>query len=289
MEITRRSFVMGCLVLGVGLAAGQVPARAGAAAQSPSATPAEDPPAVLYDLTRCAGCHLCEIGCQLNKGLPPDISLISFRTADPGSAPGGPWAVRRHQCMHCLDPACVSACPVAAMQKTPAGPVIYADERCLGCRYCMNACPFGVPTFDWDSGLLDQALIRKCDFCAERQAQGKRPACVEACPTGAVSFGRRSELLERAHALISAHPDRYVDHVYGETEAGGTSFLIISGTEFAKLGLPQPGAKALPPLPEKVMGAVLPFALAWAGVLGGVTAATHLGDRAKPTQKEGGR
>ncbi len=289
MQLSRRSFVLGCLALGAGLAVGQAPSPAGAAApDSESAVSAAEHPAVLYDLTKCAGCRICEIACQLNKGLPPDVSLISFRTADPGSSPGAAWAVRRHQCMHCLDPACASACPVAAMQKTPAGPVIYADERCLGCRYCMNACPFGVPTFDWDSGLLDKALIRKCDFCADRQAQGKRPACIEACPTGAVSFGKRGELLERAHALIAAHPDRYVDHVYGETEAGGTSFLLISGTEFEKLGLPQPGNKALPELSEKVMSAVLPFAAGWAVVLGGVAGATHLG-KSEPKRKEEGQ
>lgn len=278
MRITRRTLIRGAVTLGSGLALGQLPAlvRQRTAEASARVEPGERP-AVLYDLTRCAGCHLCEVACQTNKGLPPDKSVISFRTADPEStATKGPWAVRRHQCLHCISPACVSVCPVAAMQKTPEGPVIYADDRCFGCRYCMNACPFGVPTFDWDSGLLDQALIRKCDFCYDRQSEGKQPACIDACPTGAVTFGKRDQMLATARTLIQEHPGRYVNHIYGETEAGGTSFLMIAGVPFEKLGLPQPGSKALTELPETIMAGVVPFALAWGLLLTGVTAVARL-------------
>jgi formate dehydrogenase iron-sulfur subunit len=206
------------------------------------------------------------------EDLPPEKALLSFRTGTAATGDGQkPWAIRRQQCMHCLNPACVSVCPVAAMYKTAEGPVIYRDERCLGCRYCMNACPFGVPTFDWESGLLDQALIRKCDFCADRQKEGKLPACIEACPTKAVIFGDREALLAEAKERIRQHPEQYVDHIYGETEAGGTSFLMIAGVPFEQLGLPSPGHKALTKLPEKVMGAVVPVALVWAATLSGVT------------------
>lgn len=265
MTISRRRFVKSALTAGAGVAfAGLPTGRAAAAGLTPEQ--ASDQPAVLYDLTRCMGCRLCEVACQMNKGLTPELAVLSLRPIEAN----GTNLVRRHQCMHCLDPGCVTACPVAAMQKTEAGPVIYKDERCLGCRYCMNACPFGVPTFDWDRGLLDAALIRKCDFCAPRQAQGKRPACVEACPTGAVSFGRRREKLAEAKRLIKENPNRYFDHVYGDREAGGTSFLIIAGVEPPKLGLPSPGYDALPRLPETIMGGVVPFALGWATVLSGV-------------------
>ncbi|MFZ5827313.1 MAG: 4Fe-4S dicluster domain-containing protein [Bacillota bacterium] len=276
MSLTRRKLVTRAAALGAGLALGQFPAlalfRAGAAAPTHAEEAAGKHPAVLYDLTQCAGCHFCEIACQVNKGLPPDKSFISFRTAEnPKGFPKGAWAVRRHQCMHCLEPACVSACPVAAMDKTEAGPVVYHDERCLGCRYCMNACPFGVPKFDWDSGLLDGALIRKCNFCAERQAEGKLPACINACPTKAVIFGEREEMLAEARRRVAARPDRYVDHIYGEKEAGGTSFLLIAGVPFEELGLPQPGDHPLPEISEKIMSGVLPFAGAWMAVLIGVT------------------
>ncbi|HYF96070.1 MAG TPA: 4Fe-4S dicluster domain-containing protein [Symbiobacteriaceae bacterium] len=271
MRFTRRKFLMGATTVGAGLALGPLtgPVRIALA----STAPAKDPPAVLYDLTQCAGCHLCEIACQVNKGLPPEKALLSFRTGselDGPNVPKGAWAIRRQQCMHCLDPACVAACPVAAMYKTPEGPVIYRDERCLGCRYCMNACPFNVPTFDWNSGLLDAALIRKCNFCYERQQQGKQPACIEACPTKAVIFGQRSEMLAEAKKRIAADPDRYVGKVYGEYEAGGTAFLLIAGVPFDKLALPDPGDKALPPLTRTIMGGTIPFALSWAAVLTGI-------------------
>ncbi|HWI50688.1 MAG TPA: 4Fe-4S dicluster domain-containing protein, partial [Symbiobacteriaceae bacterium] len=157
------------------------------------------------------------------------------------------------------------------MYKTAEGPVIYKDERCLGCRYCMNACPFNVPTFDWNSGLLDGALIRKCNFCYERQLEGKLPACIEACPTKAVIFGKRSEMLAEAKKRIAASPDRYVGRVYGEFEAGGTSFLLIAGMDFDKLALPDPGTRALPPTTRAIMEGTIPFALSWAAVLTGIT------------------
>jgi formate dehydrogenase iron-sulfur subunit len=277
MRITRRKMLKGAVALGTGALLAGAPVR-GRVAQAAEEGTNKGSPGILYDLTKCVGCHLCQVACQLNKGLPPDVELIRFRGADP-SDPKEAWAVRRHQCMHCLDPACASICPVAAMYKTPEGPVIYRDERCLGCRYCMNACPFGVPTFDWDRGLLDGALIRKCNMCYERQQKGERPACIEACPTGAVQFGKRDELLAQAKKLLADHPDKYVNHIYGETEAGGTGFLLISGIPFDHLGLPDPGTKPLPPLSEKVMGLTLPVGGTWGAILAGVTAFTHLREK----------
>jgi len=272
MRITRRMLLKGAVAVGSGLALGQLPAlKRRGVAHATSGPSSASTPAVLYDMTQCAGCKFCEIACQINKGLTPDKALLTFRTAKPDDYPKTAFAVRRQQCMHCLDAACASICPVAAMYKTPEGPVIYKDERCLGCRYCMNACPFGVPTFDWDSGLLDGALIRKCDFCYDRQKAGQQPACIDACPTKAVMFGKRDELLAQAKERIKQNPDRYVDHIYGEHEAGGTSFLLLSGTPFDQLGLPTPGDKALPPLSEKVMGYMPPFMLGWTALLVGTT------------------
>lgn len=278
MRVTRRGLVQGALAFGA--------ARLPVGTLSSQDQPRGPQPSVLCDLTQCVGCHLCEVACQVNKGLPEDKTLLRFWRPDPSTPSENDWAVRRHQCMHCLDPACASVCPVAAMQKTPAGPVIYRDERCLGCRYCMNACPFQVPTFDWDSGLMEQALIRKCDFCADRLAQGRPPACVEACPTQAVIFGWRDELLALARERIAQHPDKYVNHIYGEYEAGGTSFLLLSGVPFAELGLPQPGDKALPELPETIMGGVVPFAAAWTVFLSAVAGLTRLRQRRQERQHQ---
>ncbi len=135
--------------------------------------------------------------------------------------------------MHCVQPACATACPVRALVKSAEGPVIYQQERCIGCRYCMVACPFGVPKFEYEKAVPS---IRKCAFCAERQKEGKLPACAEVCPTGALKFGTRKELLEVARSRIYREPGRYIPHIYGEHEVGGTGWLYISDVPFESLG-----------------------------------------------------
>lgn len=291
MSLSRRKFVGRTVALGAGLALGGIPllGRCKALASSGPTMDAEaaaQHPAVLYDLTRCLGCHSCEVACQVNKGLEPETALIKLKPAPPGAGPEAASVLRRHQCMTCLIPACASVCPVGALVKSKEGPVIYKEERCLGCRYCLNACPFGAPTFDWERNIVEGALIRKCDFCADRLAEGKPPVCVEACPSGAVIFGNRQAMLEEARARIAQHPGRYVKQIYGETEAGGTAFLMISGVPFAKLGLPRPGEHPPQLFSEQVMGATVPFALAWATVLTGITALAHFRDRRSGPPRE---
>jgi formate dehydrogenase iron-sulfur subunit len=136
-----------------------------------------------------------------------------------------------------------------------------------------------VPTFDWDKGMVDGALIRKCNMCYERLEVGKQPACVDACPAKAVIFGKRSDLLKEAKNRIAKNPDRYVDHVYGEHEAGGTSFLLLASLPFDKYGLPDPGDKPIPPLSRSVMGLTIPVGVTWAAVLAGVTTLVQLRQR----------
>lgn len=189
---------------------------------------------ILTDLTKCAGCEACVWACKEVNGLPTD---------DRGKALSGTtWTAIdrragvniRRQCMHCEDPACASVCPVAAFQKTPQGPVVYLPERCMGCRYCMLGCPFNVPKYEWDSPL---PLVRKCVLCYDKRVKdGKPPACTAACPTGATLFGERDALIREAQRRIEAEPGKYVDHVYGITEAGGTSVIYISGVPFDQLG-----------------------------------------------------
>jgi formate dehydrogenase iron-sulfur subunit len=146
--------------------------------------------------------------------------------------------------MHCIEPACVSVCPVAALEKLESGPVVYHAERCIGCRYCMAACPFGIPKTQWEKTL---PLIQKCDFCADRQAKGQQPACSEACPTGALISGRRGNMLEVAHTRLK-NDNQYFQQVYGEQEVGGTSMLYISAVSHAALGFPQLKNVPLPSL-----------------------------------------
>jgi formate dehydrogenase iron-sulfur subunit len=192
-------------------------------------------PAILTDLTKCVGCEACALACKEVNDLPRDTGL-QVLNADTWTAVEHHDGVHvRRQCMHCLDPSCVSVCPVGALQKTSEGPVVYDEDRCMGCRYCMIGCPFNIPKYEWDS---TRPRVQKCIMCFEKRlSEGKEPACTAACPTGATVFGDRDELLREAHARISADPDRYVDHVYGETEAGGTSVLYLSGVPFEEVGL----------------------------------------------------
>jgi formate dehydrogenase iron-sulfur subunit len=146
------------------------------------------------------------------------------------------WVFSKVQCMHCEHPGCASVCTVGALEKTAAGPVVYHDDKCIGCRYCQYGCPFGVPKYEWEKQL---GLIRKCTFCADRQGVGEEPACVKACPTGALTFGTREQMITEARQRIANRPGKYVNHVYGENEVGGTSWLYVSPVPFDQLGFPE--------------------------------------------------
>lgn len=176
--------------------------------------------------------------------------------------------------MHCAHPACVSACTVGALQKTAAGPVVYDDSKCIGCRYCQYACPFGVPTYDWDNVL---GLIHKCQMCAARQQNGQAPACVAACPNGALRFGKRHELLAQAHAQIDSNPDRYLDHVYGGNRGRWHLGTLSFGGALCKPGVfPSSALSRSPDYAEMVMDADPSIAL------GVATVATVLHRLTKP-------
>lgn len=190
--------------------------------------------AILTDLSKCIGCGACALACEEINGLPPQEKPTKL-SHDAWTALESRGGVNvRRQCMHCLDPACVSVCPVTALQKTKEGPVIYDETRCIGCRYCMLACPFGVPTYEWEKPL---PRVQKCIMCYDKRVkQGMQPACTAACPTGATIFGDRDDLIREAQRRIEKSPQRYVDHIYGVKEAGGTSVLYISPVPFAELG-----------------------------------------------------
>jgi formate dehydrogenase iron-sulfur subunit len=222
---------------------------AGAKAASASAAASQgvlDGPGVLVDTTLCVGCRACEAACAEANHLPAppaddavlerrrDTAESAFTVVNRTEKAPGVDRFAKKQCMHCLAPACASACPVRAMDKKPEGPVTYDASKCMGCRYCMLACPFDIPKYEYSSAA---PRVRKCSFCAERQANGLKPACTEVCPSGALTFGRRSALLETAKTRIYTNPGRYVHHVYGEHEAGGTSWLYVTDVDLAKLAL----------------------------------------------------
>lgn len=245
--MTRRRFLTQ-----VGAGAASAVAAAVAVPVQASEDPATDSWSILVDLTRCNGCDSCALACKkVNQRPDPDLaptglSSDAYSFVDRREIVGVRGVVQevpvKRQCMHCLHPACASACTVGALTKSPEGPVVYDTAKCIGCRYCQYACPFGVPTYDWENPL---GLIHKCQLCMPLLEEGEQPACVASCPTGALRFGRRNALLAHAHAQIESNADRYIDHVYGEAEAGGTSYLYLSGYSFDMLGLPD--LESLPP------------------------------------------
>ena len=268
--------------------------------------------ATLIDTTKCVGCRSCQVTCKQWNDLPgektrlrPELGLqnpvtlssktltvVTSHEVEDAAAPGGlRYAFAKRQCMHCDEPACASACPVTALHKTKEGPVAYDSSKCLGCRYCMWACPWGVPAAEWDS-LAPK--IQKCDLCSDRsrspapelrngqkltEDDHKRfaaamavPACVKQCPAGALTFGDRQELVKEARARIAASPGKYVNHVYGEREAGGTATLYLAAVPFQELGFPEVGLESYPSRSKVALGAVPPAVVGVGAALGGVYA-----------------
>jgi len=278
MKLSRRRF------LGVaGFTGAAALGTAGRARAVSADARGENECAMLVDTTLCAGCRGCEAACAEVNALAtpdPDVAIIkarretgpeTFTVVNGFEAAGahGEDRFAKRQCMHCIAPACASACPVRALDKQPGGPVVYRGERCMGCRYCMVACPFEIPKYQYDRLA---PLVRKCTFCAKRQAEGKKPACAEVCPTGALAFGKRGPLLELAKGRVYRNPEKYVHHVYGEHEAGGTDWLYISDVPFERLAMPSVRDEAYP---DKVLGALgaPPFVMTlWPPLLMGVYA-----------------
>ena len=233
-------------------------------------------PCILNDVTRCIGCEECVAACKRANGLPaedppPRIEhsrdgLSATRWTSIVRLPGGVNV--RKQCRHCLEPACVSVCPVGALQKTPEGPVIYDKSICMGCRYCMMGCPYGIPRYEWNTV---NPSIRKCILCYEKLRSGELevPACVAACPKKATVFGERDELLAEAHRRIAAEPDRYIDHVWGEHEVGGTGVLYVSHVDLGFLAWRDPRYLGEEPLPHRTWEALrkVPFEFIGMGAL----------------------
>ncbi|HUT54773.1 MAG TPA: 4Fe-4S dicluster domain-containing protein [bacterium] len=224
---------------------------------------------ILTDVTKCVGCNKCVDACVEENGLGPHVptrranpdGLGSQRFTSIVRAPQGGRYVRK-QCRHCLEPACVSACIVGALTRNQDGAVVYDAKKCMGCRYCMMACPFAIPRYSWENVV---PYIRKCKFCYDnRIAQGKQPACTEACPEKATIFGDRDDLLREAHARINGNPGKYINKVYGETEIGGTAVLYISDVPLEFLGWSKEMSPT--PLPSLTRGVLKEVPLEFIGM-----------------------
>jgi formate dehydrogenase iron-sulfur subunit len=235
--------------------------------------------AILTDTTRCTGCETCVDACKQTYGLGPDRAwrwknriddLSSTRFTTIIRRPGGHFV--RHQCRHCADPACVSACIVGALRKTELGPVIYDSDRCMGCRYCMMACPYGIPRYSWENRV---PLVRKCVLCYSRIESGGQPACTAACPYQATIFGTRAAMLAEAQRRFAENPGRYfpsaAPKVYGETEVGGVAVLYIADISLDFLGWGDKlGDEPLPALTWAALSKVPPMVFGVAGTMAGI-------------------
>ena len=306
---TRRDFLKGVLAGGAAVSAGAVtaPAQARETRQRPP-----EALGLLYDATLCVGCKACVAACKEANNNPPEFSTVDHLWDTPLDTSGytfniikmyrngtmdvkdqetNGYAFMKTSCMHCADPSCVSACPVSAMTKDPVtGVVGYNPDRCIGCRYCVAACPFGIPKYQYDS---PTGRIGKCELCRHRYKDGHYSACAEVCPTGATLYGKTSDLLIEAKRRIALKPGvparfprgkiggpdqsyempagKYLQHVYGENEYGGTQVLKLSAVNFKKVGMPDLPPDAAAALSETIQhtlygNLILPFA-----VLGAMT------------------
>lgn len=242
MDRTRRSFLKGMAAAGATAAAAAAPALGSEPARQAPA----DAVGLLYDTTRCIGCKACVVACHQANNLPPDTRLdplhdmptvLNDRTKNIIKlyTDGERRSYMKQQCMHCIDPGCVGACMIGALQKREHGIVTWDTNRCIGCRYCQVACPFEIPKFEWDAR---SPHIIKCELCNHRLKEGKQPGCTEVCPRQAVVFGKYEDLLADARQRLQDHPGRYVDKIYGEHDGGGSQCLYLSHVPFEKLGLP---------------------------------------------------
>ena len=270
-ELNRRSFLKTTAALGAGMTGLSSEAQAG-----PKNILSPDRMGVLVDTTVCIGCRQCEWACKTAHDLPTppvesyedksvfdkmrrpdDKALTVVNRYDNPKDPGSPYSVKV-QCMHCDHPACLSVCIVGAFSKEENGAVVWDTDKCIGCRYCMVACPFQVPAFEYHKAL--QPKIMKCDFCFERRKAGaKLPACVEKCPVEALTFGPREDLVRVARDRVKRSPERYVDHIYGEYEVGGTAWMYLAGRAHSDLQFPKLGKSPAPGISESIQHGIFAY------------------------------
>lgn len=268
-NLDRRNFLKTAAIGAASLTLGSASVKAA------DKTLSEDRIGILVDTTACAGCRHCEWACRTAHGLPAgelesysDNSVFkTYRRPDNNALtavnefeneknPLLPVYVKT-QCMHCEKPACVSACIVGALTKNEDGSVTWNDDKCIGCRYCMVACQFQIPTYEWHKSI--DPHIMKCDLCSERRSKGELPACVEICPNEALLFGKRSEVLKAAKNKIKRKPGTYINHIYGEHEIGGTTWMYISGKKFDELKMPALGTATAPGISEAIQHGIFAY------------------------------
>lgn len=299
MSISRRKFLGWVGAAGLGTTLG----KSAAAATHKHFTGYPESFAILHDVTLCVGCRRCEEACNKVNDLPKpdkpftDLSVLEHhrRTTTQKFTIVNKYVnpkkyqtpiFYKKQCNHCLEPACASVCFVRAFTKTKTGAVVYDSSVCVGCRYCIIACPFEIPTYEYDQVLTPR--VRKCTMCHPRITKGQLPGCVEACPMEALTFGTRENILKIARERIRRYPGRYINHIYGEHEMGGTSWMYISGVPFKELGMREDlGITPAPNLTAGALSSVPMIVGLWPVLLAGLYAVSKRKEKiAKIEQKQ---
>lgn len=285
MNQSRRNFLKTAGVIGASLAG----AKPDNAVANSKTVISDGRMGVLVDTTLCIGCRRCEFACRKAHDIPagdmkdyddrsvfetlrrPETDRLTVVNEFKGAEETANPISVKVQCMHCDHPACASACIVGAISKQENGAVIWDTNMCIGCRYCMVACPFQIPAFEYHKAI--QPRIMKCDFCFDRTKDGGIPACAEICPMEVLTYGKRYELVKLAHERIAKNPERYIDHVYGETEVGGTSWLYLASKDFKELALPEHGPNPAPGASESLQHGIFKYfipPLSLFAILGGI-------------------
>ncbi len=267
-KLTRRDFLKTVAASGLAAAVGAI----GSGISKAEAQ--EERYGFLYNSEACIGCNACAIACKTRRGfpisgqIPNKLSGTTWLYVARAEEGKGPYI--RHSCMHCGDPMCLTVCPAGAIKRWNG--LVYIDpSMCIGCRYCVEACLYHVPHFNAEWGFGEWAppnVSRKCDGCYAFVQKGKLPACVEVCPTHAIRFGKRSEMVALAKKIVAQNPDLWI---YGLKEMGGLGVLYIfrKGFDPVKDGI-------FPEIPETYPQKVItgPLAIALAG-LGGLLMAGY--------------
>ena len=295
IPISRRGFIQG-------VAAGVLTAGSAQAAGHKHFAGYPGRYGLLHDTTLCVGCRSCEAACKEVNDLPPsevpldDKSVFEERRRTSVDAytivnryregtEDAPPVYRKQQCMHCNEPCCASVCFVRAFKKTPEGPVLYDPSVCVGCRYCVMVCPYYALSYEYDRPF--EPRVVRCTMCYPRIKEGLNPGCADACPTGAITFGEREELIKVARDRISRQPGRYIDHIYGEHEFGGTSWMVLAGIPLGQLDLFEGATHT--PIPEMGSGflSVVPLVVTmYPGLLAGFYAFSKRKEKLSRQEKE---
>ena len=204
--------------------------------------PAGGAVAKLIDTTKCIGCKACQVACMEWNDLRDEIgtnvggyqnphdltdkSWTLMRFAEYENPKGDlEWLIRKDGCMHCQDPGCLKACPSpGAIVQYSNGIVDFVEENCIGCGYCVTGCPFDIPRIS-----KRDHKAYKCTLCSDRVAVGLEPACIKACPTGALVFGTKEEMKEHAAERVEDLKSRGFEHagLYDPAGVGGTHVMYV--------------------------------------------------------------